>query len=326
MIRQALALLMIVGFAGTAPAASWADALFDDLSHDFGTVPRGPIVTHYFHVTNTTGRPLHIASVRVSCGCLQASATRTDLAAGESTTIVARLHTDRFSGFWRKPLYVTFDQPQWAEVTIMVQAISREDVTLVPETLAFGRVRQGTTPDTNVTVHLGGGGNWKVLEAKSDSAYVQSRLRLVRRDAGEVAYQVTAQLRPDLPTGSWYTTIKVATDNPAMPQLTVPVTVEVSAPLSVSPKRTTLGRVKQGTETERKIIVRADQPFRILEVKGTDAQVRVVDGTPGSAPVHRLVLTFRPTTPGSLERTIQVVTDLKDDNRADFQATAEVVP
>jgi hypothetical protein len=325
MARHVLALMMLVSFAGTAPAASWADALFDNLSHDFGTVPRGPIVTHYFHVTNTTGQPLHIVSVRVSCGCLRASATRSQLAPGESTTIVAELHTDRFAGFWRKPFYVTFDQPQWAEVTIMVQANSRDDVTLAPDTLAFGRVRHGTTPDASVTVVLSGGGNWKVLEAKSDSDFVQPRVRQVRRDAAEAAYQVTAQLRPDLPVGNWYSTLKVATDNPAMPQLTIPLTVEVGAPLSVSPKLTTLGQVKQGTETERKILVRADQPFRILEVKGTDSQVRVVDSTQGSAPVHRLVLTFRPTAPGALSRTIQVITDLQNDNRADFQATADVV-
>jgi len=325
MVRHALVLMMFVGFAGTAPAASWADSLFDSLAHDFGMVPRGPIVTHYFHVTNTTGVPLHIASVRVSCGCLSASATRTELAPGESTTIVAQLHTNRFSGFWRKPLYVTFDQPQWAEVTIMVQAISRDDVALSPEALAFGRVRQGTTPAASTTVQLSGG-NWKVLGAKSDSDYVQPRLGLIRQAAGESAYQVTAQLRPDLPAGSWYTTIKVTTDNPAVSQLTIPLTVDVGPSLSVSPKMTILGRIKQGTETERKIIVRSDQPFRILEVKGTDKQVRVVDDTPGSAPVHRLVLTLRPNTPGPLTRTIQILTDLKGDNRADFQATAEVVP
>src|SRR5208282_3490026 len=69
MVRHALVLVMLVGLAQAAPAAPWADALFDNLSHDFGTVPRGPHVTHHFTVTNTTGAPLHITSVRVSCGC-----------------------------------------------------------------------------------------------------------------------------------------------------------------------------------------------------------------------------------------------------------------
>lgn len=242
MIRHALVVLSLVGFAGSAPAATWAESLFDSLSHDFGTVPRGPVVTHYFHVTNTTGQPLHIASVRVSCGCLSASATRQDVPPGESTTIVAQLHTNRFNGYWRKPMYVTFDRPQWSEVTIMVQAVSRDDVALSPDSLAFGRIAQGTPREGSVEVMLSGG-NWKILQAKSESDYVKPQVRLVRQDAGEATYQVTARLRPDLPAGTWYTGIKVATDNPAIPELNIPVTVEVSAPANAG--------VRQASTTPR---------------------------------------------------------------------------
>jgi hypothetical protein len=325
MVRHALVFTALLGFAGAAPAATWADGLFDSLSHDFGTVPRGPIVTHYFQVTNNTGQPVHIASVRVSCGCLSASATRTSLQPGESTTIVARLDTNRFSGLWRKPMYVTFDQPQWTEVTIMVQAVSRDDVNLAPETFSFGHIRHGGSPEASVTVAMFGG-NWRVLDARSETTFVQPRVSQLRQVPGETTYQVTARLRPDLPPGNWYTTIKVSTDNPAMPQLTIPLTVDVGAPLTVTPKVTALGKIKKGTDTERKILVRADQPFRIVDIKGGDKQVRVVDENPGSAAMHRLVVTVRPNAAGALTRTIQVITDLKDDNRVTFQTTGDVIP
>jgi hypothetical protein len=250
MIRHALVVLMLVGFAGSAPAATWAESLFDSTSHDFGTVPRGPVVTHYFRVTNTTGQPLHIASVRVSCGCLSASATRQDVPPGESTTIVAQLHTTRFHGYWRKPMYVTFDRPQWSEVTIMVQAVSRDDVALSPDSLAFGRIAHGTARDASVEVLLSGG-NWKVLEAKSESDYVQPQVRLLRQDAGESTYQVTVRLRPDLPAGNWFTGIKVATNNPGIPELNIPVTVEVSAPANANVRQASTAP-RQGKQKERK--------------------------------------------------------------------------
>src|SRR5690349_16734060 len=42
-------LVLVAGFwvAGSAGAATWADGLFDELSKDFGSVPRGPTLTHH---------------------------------------------------------------------------------------------------------------------------------------------------------------------------------------------------------------------------------------------------------------------------------------
>ena len=83
-------------------------------------MPHGPVMTHDFRVTNTTGEPLHIADVRASCGCVSGSATRTDLGPGESTTIVTRMETSRFSGLAKKVIYVEFDRPRPAEVQLTV--------------------------------------------------------------------------------------------------------------------------------------------------------------------------------------------------------------
>src|SRR4051812_16163697 len=53
MIRSAvltLASLVLLAPAGLAQPAS---SFFAQSSHDFGSVPRGPILTHYYHFTNT---------------------------------------------------------------------------------------------------------------------------------------------------------------------------------------------------------------------------------------------------------------------------------
>ena len=59
----------------------------------------------------------------------------------------------------------------------MVQAISRDDVALAPESLSFGHIQHGTAKDASVQVLLSGG-NWKIVQAKSDSDYVEPRVRL----------------------------------------------------------------------------------------------------------------------------------------------------
>jgi hypothetical protein len=325
MLRYSLVLFAGLAAAGTA-SASWADSMFDGLSRDFGSVPRGPIVSHHFRFVNNTGRPVHITSVRVSCGCTSAHAMHEWVAAGQESAVVARMDTRRFMATKTVTIYVTFDQPNFEEVRLLVTANSRDDVAITPDTLAFGRVKRGTAQAAAVNLSLYGDPNWRVQNATCESNYIQAGLKLVRRQDFESTYRVTARLRGDAPPGRWYTDIWLSTNNPSMPRVRVPLTVEIEASLTVSPAAVVLGTVKAGGEAERKVIVRGVQPFRITGVLGTDGQLRVRDSTGENKSVHVLTLTLRPTRTGELRRTLRVVTDLRDENNIDFTAQARVVP
>ena len=50
MLRYSVVLLAGCLAAGPAAAASWADRLFDEMSKDFGSVPRGPALVHHFRL------------------------------------------------------------------------------------------------------------------------------------------------------------------------------------------------------------------------------------------------------------------------------------
>jgi hypothetical protein len=53
MHRYSLILAAILGVASQVNASTWADGMFEDgLTHDFGSVPRGPTLTHYFRIVN----------------------------------------------------------------------------------------------------------------------------------------------------------------------------------------------------------------------------------------------------------------------------------
>src|SRR4051795_8468940 len=73
MLRQCLAVLVGLGLTSAAPAATWAEGLFEELSHDFGPTPRGPVLIHHYRLTNNTQSTVHVSNVRVSCGCTQAT-------------------------------------------------------------------------------------------------------------------------------------------------------------------------------------------------------------------------------------------------------------
>ena len=111
MLRYCSALLLGLCLVGPGRAATWADTMFDDLSKDFGSVPRGPMLSHPFRVTNHTHQTVVIGSIRVSCGCVTATAQQGMLAPGQSTVIYTTMDTRRFSGVKTVTIFVNISQP-----------------------------------------------------------------------------------------------------------------------------------------------------------------------------------------------------------------------
>jgi hypothetical protein len=323
MFRYTLVLATGLFLAGPATAASWAESMFEELSKDFGTVPRGPTLYHTFRLTNNTGHAVHIANVRVSCGCVSAAATQSQLAPGQSAAIQASMDTRRFSGAKAVTIYVQFDQPQWDETRLWVQANGRDDITVSPEALNFGQSRRGSAPSVSVTVTFVGN-QWDITGVQRESSYVQTSLKEIRRDSGEVSYQLTATLRPDTPVGKWYSDLWLRTNQSSVASIRVPLTVEIESALSVSPSTVQLGQVKPGSSVERKVIVRGTQPFKILRVEGTDQDLTVTDSTADSKPVHVLTVTLKSNKVGEVDRKLRVLTDLKDEREVEFKAKARV--
>jgi hypothetical protein len=326
MFRYSLVLLAGLGMVGPAVAGTWADALFEELSKDFGSVPRGPTLQHPFRVKNNTNGVVTISNVRVSCGCTTAHALKTQLNPGEETAILAQMDTTRFSGLKTVTIYVQFGQPGFEEVRLWVQANGRDDVSVSPDTLALGRAKRGSSPSATTTITFLGQPQSQILEAKSDSNYVLASFKEVGREGVEARYQLTARIRPDTPVGKWFTDIWVKTNNPAMPRVRVPLTVEIESALSLSPAAVSLGQVQVGGEVERKLVLRGAKPFKVTGVRGTDSQLSVRASTAESKQVHVLTVTLKGRQPGELERTLRIVTDLPEDNEIDFLAKGQVLP
>jgi hypothetical protein len=300
--------------------------MFDELSRDFGSVPHGAQLVHAFRLVNNTGSTVRITDVRVSCGCTVARALSGVLAPGQETAIVASMDTRRFYHSKNVTIFVRFDQPRFEEVRLWVQANSRDDVEFSADGIAFGRVKRGANPKTKITVTFRGDGNTRVLDTHSDSNFVKPVLKEVGRNFGDVTYEVAAQVRSDIPAGKWYTDIWLQTNNPNMPKLRVPVTIEVEAALSANPNTVALGQVKAGTELDRKVIIRGVTPFRITGITGADTQLRVVESNSESKTVHVLTVTLNPAEPGTLSRLIRIRTDLQNGSDIEFNAQVEVVP
>ncbi len=325
MYRFSLLSVALLTVATQARAQTKADGMFDELSRDFGSVPRGQLLTHYFRIVNNTDKPVQIGSVGVSCNCVSARALQGVLQPGQETAIEAKMDTNRFTNSRTVTIWVLFTQPRQEQVRLWVQANSREDVTFTPDNLAFGHVKRGTKAESKITISFLGG-QTKILEMKSDSNYVVPTLKELQRGNGETAYEITAKLSPETPAGKWFTDVWLKTNNSGLQRLRVPVTVEVEAPLSVNPGTVSLGQLKAGKEEERKVMIKGVRPFRIIGITGTDKQVQVRATSNESKSVHVLTVTLNPMEAGTINRPITVETDLKTNGTITFNASAEVVP
>jgi hypothetical protein len=327
MRRYSLLLLAFLGAASQIHAQNKADGFFEELTRDFGSVPRGQVVSHPFRVVNNTKEVVRITDVHPSCGrCSSARALQTTLQPGQETAIIATMDTNQFIGMKHITVFVTFDKPRNEQVRLWIQANSREDIVFSPDNIAFGAVKRGAEPESKITITFLGGADTKITEIKSDSNYVPTSMKEVKRTATEISYEITAKVRKDTPAGKWYTDVWLKTNNAAVPKLRVPVTVEVEAPLSVSPNSVTLGQVKAGTESDRKVIIRGVRPFSIKGIMGTDKQLQVRAASSESKTVHVLTVTLNPMEPGDLSRRITVQTDLPTGGDIEFDARAQVIP
>jgi hypothetical protein len=308
---------------GAATAAQWPESMFEESSWDFGAVPRGPAVMHAFRYKNTTGETLHIGNVRVSCGCTSAQAAKNSVRPNEESAILAQMDTTRFHGNKSVTIYVTFDEPRWSEASLVVRADGRDDVAMSPESIDFGQVNHGSpaVASTQITIQ---DPDMAIRRVRSEGTYVQARYREVERGARGVVYEVQAELKPNTPPGQWYTELVVSTNSRGT-TLRIPVNVDVQPALQVAPRVASLGEVKEGGQVEKRIVIKGARPFKITRVEGTDSQLSVQDASEASKPVHVLTVRFKPSKTGRIAKTVRVVTDLKDDNQVEFQATADVI-
>jgi hypothetical protein len=327
MLRYSVVLTLGLLAAGPAAAASWADGLFDELSKDFGSVPRGPALTHPFRIKNNTKSDVNIAKVYPSCSaCTTAWAVKTHLAPGEETAVIARMDTTRFSGPKTVTIFVQFDAPAFEEVRLWVTANGRSDFTVSPDGFAFGPVKRGTTPEAAVNVTFYTAGNVKLTDAKAESNYIKTVIKELKDANGTTYYEVKAKLRNDIPVGKWYSDIWLKTNDPSLTQIRVPLNVEIESPLTITPEAVAMGPVRVDGEAERRVILRGAQAFKVTRIDGLDGELSAKDSTQESRQVHVLTLKFKPGKAGEIARTLRIITDLKEDNELDLQISAQVTP
>ncbi len=312
-----LALVLAICALSAVPAlgqtsGAWADKLFaNKTTHDFGTVARGTQLKFSFPIKNIYAVDLEITSVRVSCNCVDAKASKKVLKPQEEATIDIVMDARRFTGTKQVNVFVTVGPEYISTATLIVKAYARSDVVMNPGEFNFGVVPQGQQPTLTMDVEYAGQLDFRIKEVvKPADAPFSVTMQEMQRNNGRVSYRMTLKLNADAPGGAFKHDLVLKTNDPASELLTVTADGNVQAALRAAPTTVNLTGLKVNEAKSFKVIVQGNRPFRITDVK-TDNPAITATLPQEAQTVHTLQLRCTPTAAGELKCVVTVVTDLE---------------
>jgi hypothetical protein len=254
-----------------------------------GDVKGGPPLAHTFELTHRGAGTLTIAKVEAGCGCLRQSLSTGVLAPGETAKLTLEVNTlTQPDGPNRWQIAVGYKveapgaPPQTGELLLQITATLSREVTVTPPQVGFS-----TTGTATQKLMVGDtrGKPLTVLKATTTSPYLTAEVGPREEGKGQA---VTVTLSPDAPTGHRDEAVVLQTDDPAYPELRVPVRVLKRAVggVRVAPESISVRFAPGQTELSTLVQLRAVDG-KTVEVASTESDLPgvTVKHSPGAGAV-----------------------------------------
>jgi|GEM_PF-245982 len=258
-------------------AENWAEEMFTERRHDFGTVAIGAEAIYRFQFKNIWKEDVHVADIRSSCGCTIVSVTKNWLKTDEISEVVAKLNTSgQFEKDKSATITVVFDKPYVQEAQLQVTSYIRPDVVLNPGVIEFGSVGEGKSVTKQLQLQYAGRPDWKLVGIETSSPNINVEAKLNENGRGRIAYNIFVTLNEGTPSGYVQDMIRFVTNdpNPEASSIMLPVHGYVTAPLVARPSSVMIGNLEPGKSVTKNIVIRGDSPFRVTKVSSSDTRFR----------------------------------------------------
>ncbi len=314
MRKAILALLALALAVPAARAQGWAEKMVTGpLEHNFGTVPRGAHLVRRVTITNIYAVPMDV-TFKSGCGCVTVSPLQLALQPRQVAVVELRMDASRFIGAKSVGVRMSVGPQFVSNALLKVSASSRGDVVFNPGEVNFGTVSRGQTPTQTVDVEYAGVLPWQVQEVVTRGAPFKADATLLYRRPGQVGYRLKVTLKPNAPAGRLSHVVFLRTNDPASGLVPVLVEANVQTPLEVTPAALNLGAVKLNAPLVRRVVLKGNQPFRVVSVEGLGEGVTL--GSPLSdteAGRQTVVFHCRFASAGEAHRTFRIRTTLQDE-------------
>jgi len=156
-----LAILAAFALAVAAPIqAKKPRAVFKAMSHDFGKVKQGDVVSHEFTFRNQGDAPLVVEKIDTTCGCTAALVSEKRIGPGQDGKIKTTFDTRGYSGRMTRYLYLVSNDAEDPRRELSVSA----DIEVPPSArididrynLDMGLVLEGEAPGAKIVVKSAG--------------------------------------------------------------------------------------------------------------------------------------------------------------------------
>jgi len=305
-----------------APTQSWAQSLFPDSSHSFGTVARAAKAEHVFSFQNDSDQPIEIVSVTASCTCTKPEVPQKLIQPGEAGQIVAKYQTKLFSGQRGATLNVSLKKGNsYGTALLKVDGFIRQDVVLHPESVELPGVLAADGATAKVKIMYAGRSDWQVTDVKCDQPGIAFKLSELTRQNGRVEYELEATIPQGHALGLIQDVITVYTNDKNLTSFPVSLSANVVQPIRF--RDVIELTVSEGSSAIEKLLMASGSDFQIIDYHCESCPVTIkLDGE--KRKVHQLEIKAEGLNEGRSEHILKLTTNHPQQPTANVRLVIEV--
>ena len=310
----------------SASAQEWARKMFEKFVHDFGTVAKDERPVYKFTIKNIYNETINIRDVFSSCGCTSVSIGKKSLKTWETTEVICRYNTHLFDGFKQATVTVRFDKPYSGEVQLIVRGNIVQGMNVSSKMIEFGEAQADGFAPRTIQISKNSS-DFRITDVISKYDHISVQLKEKSRYNGYTVYDMITSIKPTAPIGRIQGELEVIGQF-AGQKLKAPIrfNAKVIPPVRISPEVLTISPVRPGEKKTRKIVAKANTPFRIVDVTCTTDSFRVRADSKKKK-VHMIEIVYTGNEPpGRHEWELDFKTDLSENTAGVIKAIIDVVP
>lgn len=236
---------------------------FDMLSHDFGDIYRGQIVTHRFIFTNAGEGPLIIQGVHAACGCTAVEMEKgKKYQPGETGHIEVKLDTTHFVGTMVKTITVLSNEKVLPDRILTIKAQVKTDIMADPPMVDFGDIVSRVGAEKSIKISPIAPFNLKISRIEFNEDLLTARL-----SDQQTHFLLTVGVKKDLAPRFLRETLVIKTNSKHLGDMPIPIRGTIKGPIEFAPQYLEFGAIEPTGVVKRSLSLKGLSEFTVTGTK-----------------------------------------------------------
>lgn len=262
-----------------ALCAGWAGAqapriVLPEPTYNFGEADNSQTIERAFEVRNEGDAPLEIRNVRSSCGCTVAHISHHVIEPGGSGTITGRLNLRGRNGPQNSMLTIESNDPAQPQVRASIVGKAVAVMTFYPPHVFFGNLASREAAEREVQIVGQSSDPFSITGVRVDQPWFDAAHETPGVNS---SHRIKLTSRSPLPLGALRAHLHVETDNPRMPSIDIPISVNVVGEIAFMPSQINVSAGSDRPVTRYVMVQPGSVPeYTITGVEAPDPSIQVI--------------------------------------------------